>query len=388
MRKTGTRLADGRELVYYDSGAVTKTRTARDCRHLDAVQLGSELRYDPVLGSWVMYASHRQDRDYLPSVEDCPLCPSTEAHLTEVPDDDYEVVVFENRFPALGAAPPGLGPPTGGSSGHTAPGAIGIAQAPLLLQRPPAGRCEVVCYTSDHDAAFGGLSPERVDLVLEALIDRTAELQRIPGVEQVFCFENRGREIGVTQPHPHGQIYAYPFITRRTQSMLASSRAHRQRTGGNLFDDLVAAERAAGSRLVVTTQFWTAFVPYASRWPYQVQCYPNARVPDLASLGSGARSELPQVLLDLFGRFGRLFDRPTPYIAGWHQAPRRLGRDDFALCFELFTIQRANGKLKYLAGSESAMEAFANDVMPESAAARLRDLGAGTTLSGRPARTT
>jgi UDPglucose--hexose-1-phosphate uridylyltransferase len=94
------------------------------------------------------------------------------------------------------------------------------------------------------------------------------------------------------------------------------------------------------------------------------------------------------VLLDLFGRFGRLFDQPAPYIAGWHQAPRRLGRGDFALCFEIFTIQRANGKLKYLAGSESAMEAFANDVIPESAAGRLRDVGGGTNLGGQPGRTT
>lgn len=365
MRKTSKRLADGREIIYYDA-VTTSERTAEDRRDLGEVPASSGLRYDPLLGAWVMYSSQRQDRTYMPAVQDCPLCPSKEGHQTEVPETDYEVVVFENRFPALSAPAEEL------AATAPADGANPIRSA--LPERPAAGRCEVVCYTADHYASFAGLSTERTDLVLEALTDRTVALSALPGVEQVFCFENAGPEIGVTQPHPHGQIYAYPFVTPRTEKMLASVQAYYRRTRRNLFEDILDAEIAASSRLVLSTGQWTAFVPHAARWPYEVHCYPNDRAPDLAALGDGARSELPGVLHDLFGRFSRLFDRPAPYIAGWHQAPVRRGRKNFALHLELFTVRRSNDKLKFLAASESGMDAFANDVVPESAAARLREL--------------
>ena len=365
MHKTTIRLADGRELSYYDEAA-GQARDAVDRRDLPPANSASQLRYEPFLDTWVIYASHRQDRSYLPSAQNCPLCPSSEGHLTEIPAADYEVVVFENRFPALSAAPADA-PVAAGQSGPDGPGE-------LLPERPAAGRCEVVCFTSDHDASFADLSRERVELVLEALIDRTAELSALPGVDQVFCFENRGREIGVTQPHPHGQIYAYPFVTPRTERALASARTYYRRTARNLYDDVLAAERADGSRVVLETEHWTAFVPHAARWPYEIHLYPRRRVPDLASLRPAERSELAGVELDIFGRFARLFAEPAPYIAGWHQAPVRDGRELFALHLELFTPRRTTDKLKYLAGSESAMDAFASDVIPEAAAARLREV--------------
>jgi UDPglucose--hexose-1-phosphate uridylyltransferase len=368
VNKTSKRLADGREIIYYDTAA-TLRRQAEDRRDINAVAISAQLRQDPLLGSWVMYASHRQDRTYLPSAEDCPLCPSTGDHATEVPEADYEVVVFENRFPALA--------PLADTEalGHEAAPGTGPRPSPCLLRaRPGAGRCEVVCYTADHDASFYELKPERIDLVLETLIDRTRELGALDGVEQVFCFENRGQEIGVTQAHPHGQIYAYPFITPLTGTVLSSARAYRRRFARNLFEDVLAGERSDGSRVVLSTAHWTAFVPHAARWPYELHCYPNKRVPDLAALGDAARSELPEVLHDVFGRFARLFNEPAPYIAGWHQAPVRRGRAEFAMHLELFTLRRADDKLKFLAGSESGMGAFANDIIPEAAAERLREI--------------
>ena len=199
------------------------------------------------------------------------------------------------------------------------------------------------------------------------------------GVEQVFCFENRGSEIGVTLGHPHGQIYAYPFITPRTGRMLSSVAAHRERTGRNLFDDVLADELADRRRVVLAGEHWTAFVPHAAHWPYEVHLYPNRRVPDLPSLGEGARAEFSHLYLELLRRFDRIFGQnegPTPYIAAWHQAPHRAeARHDYALHLELFTIRRTAGKLKFLAGSESGMNVFINDVPPEAAAERLRELG-------------
>ncbi|RXS83819.1 galactose-1-phosphate uridylyltransferase [Streptomyces sp. TM32] len=349
MKKTTTRLADGRELIYYDlrDDAV---RDEPDPRPHDPVATAAEIREDRLLGDRVAIASHRQARTYHPPADECPLCPSREGRHSEIPAPDYDVAVFENRFPSF-------------AGDH--------------------GRCEVVCFTSDHDASFADLTDEQAALVLDAWTDRTAELSQLPGVEQVFCFENRGEEIGVTLGHPHGQIYAYPFITPRTSRMLDSLAAHRTATGGgNLFDEVVDGELADGRRIVLEGAHWVAFVPYAAHWPYEVHLYPKRRVPDLLALDDAARAEFPQVYLEVLRRFDRIFDEGdgertarTPYIAAWHQAPLHAEhRGEFALHLELFTIRRTSGKLKFLAGSESGMNVFINDVPPEAAAERLREV--------------
>ncbi|MET8943110.1 galactose-1-phosphate uridylyltransferase [Streptomyces sp. NPDC004542] len=350
MKKTSTRLADGRELIYYDlkDDAV---RDAVDRRPLERTVTTSEVRHDPLLGDAVAIASHRQGRTYHPPADECPLCPSQGDRLSEIPDSSYDVVVFENRFPSLAG---------------------------------DSGRCEVVCFTSDHNASFADLTEEQAHLVLDAWTDRTSELSHLPSVEQVFCFENRGAEIGVTLGHPHGQIYAYPFTTPRTALMLRSLAAHKDATGGeNLFDAILERELAE-ERVVLESEHWLAFVPYAAHWPYEIHLYPRRRVPDLLALDEAARSEFPKVYLELLRRFDRIFgdgEPPTPYIAGWHQAPfgqledfEGVTRNDFALHLELFTIRRTSGKLKFLAGSESGMSVFINDVPPERAAQRLREV--------------
>ena len=350
MKKTSTRLADGRELIYYDLRD-DNVRDAVDKRPLERTHTTSEIRRDPLLGDSVAIASHRQGRTYHPPKDECPLCPSQGDRLSEIPDSSYDVVVFENRFPSLAG---------------------------------DSGRCEVVCFTSDHNASFADLSEEQARLVLDAWTDRTSELSHLPSVEQVFCFENRGAEIGVTLGHPHGQIYAYPFTTPRTALMLRSLATHKEATGGeNLFDAVLARELAE-ERLVLEGEHWAAFVPYAAHWPYEVHLYPKRRVPDLLGLDEEARTEFPQVYLELLRRFDRIFgegETPTPYIAAWHQAPfgaleefEGVSRDDFALHLELFTIRRTSGKLKFLAGSESGMGVFINDIRPEAAAQRLREV--------------
>ncbi|WP_156726999.1 galactose-1-phosphate uridylyltransferase [Streptomyces apocyni] len=348
MKKTSTRLADGRELIYYDVRDDV-VRDAVDRRPLDPIATTSAVRTDPLVGDFVTIASHRQGRTYHPPAGECPLCPSDGDRLSEIPDRSYDVVVFENRFPSLAG---------------------------------DAGRCEVVCFTQDHDASFAALTEERAGLVLDAWTDRTAELALLDSVRQVFCFENRGVEIGVTLGHPHGQIYGYPDVTPRTALHLRSLAAHRERTGRNLFADVLDSE-LAGERVVLAGEHWVAFVPYAARWPYEVHLYPRRQVPDLLALDEAARAEFPQIYLELLRRFDRIFgegEPPTPYISAWHQAPfGPLGecgvrREEFALRLELFTIRRTSGKLKFLAGSESGMGAFINDVPPEAAAERLREV--------------
>ncbi|MFE5587523.1 galactose-1-phosphate uridylyltransferase [Kitasatospora sp. NPDC056531] len=362
MHRTATKLADGRELVYFDQSPGTP-RGVVDERPLEPAASLSETRLDPVLGDWVTVAAHRQQRTYHPPAGECPLCPSRDGRLSEIPAADYEVAVFENRFPSLAMS----------SAEHVA-----AQEVPLHTLRPGNGRCEVVCFTSDHDASFADLDEPRARLVLDAWTDRTAELSALPGVQQVYCFENRGEEIGVTLAHPHGQIYAFPFVPSRTTRMITRAEEHRTRTGRNLFEDLLTAERDSPERLVLQGEHWTAFVPFAARWPYEVHLYPHRRVPDLTALDEAERAEFPGLYLDLLRRFDALFPTApdaapnrTPYIAAWHQAPKT-GGGELALHLELFTIRRAPGKLKYLAGVESGLDAFVTDVSPEAAAERLR----------------
>ena len=275
--------------------------------------------------------------------------------------------MFDNRFPALTAD--GLDPPDLAASTDPFGSA---ATGPLPV--PAYGRCEIVCFSPDHDVSFADLKPDQARLILDVWRDRTAILHGTPGIEQVFCFENRGPEIGVTQPHPHGQIYAFPFVTPRTAATIAQAADYRSRTGRNLYDDALAADRAATDRVIVADESWTAFVPYAAQWPYEVHLYPNRRHRDLTSLDDVELDSLATIYLDLLQRFDRLFDTAAPYVAAWHQAPVGPAGDDFAMHLELFTNRRTSTTLKHLAGTEIGMAVFSNDVVPEHAAERLRQV--------------
>ncbi|MCW2721481.1 galactose-1-phosphate uridylyltransferase [Pseudonocardia sp.] len=353
-------MADGRELFYFDDATVGR-EVLPDTRDLPVVEHGSTMRFDVLTGEWVTIAAHRMDRTFLPPADHCPLCPTQPGREpSEIPAPDYDVVVFENRFPSFAQ-----------TTTQVEPNVDGMA---LWPQRPATGRCEVVCFTSDHSSSFAALTESRVRTVIEAWADRTAALSAMPGVEQVFPFENRGKEIGVTLDHPHGQIYAYPFVTPRTASLITRAGAHRQRTGRDLMGDVLDAERKAGTRVVLDGEHWTAFVPAAARWPVEAHLVPHRAVPDIAALHEEERAELAVLYRDLLGRLNRYFGEPgdLPYISGWHQAPVHTGRDLTRLHLQLFSLRRAPGKLKYLAGSESGMAAWVNDAAPETIAERLR----------------
>lgn len=333
VKRTSINLADGRELIYFDERD-DAVRVNVDKRELPPQAAPAQLRYDPLTEEWVAVAAHRQTRIFLPPSSECPLCPSTPEFLTEIPADDYDVVVFENRFPSF--------------AGKT-------------------GRCEVVCFSPDHRASFKDLGAQRVRTVIDVLADRTAELSRLAGVEQVFPFENRGEEIGVTLHHPHGQIYAYPYVTPTTTRYLEACR----RAGSNLYGELVQRERS-GERVIADNDMWTAFVPYAARWPFEIHLAPNRQVGDLSELSDAERTAGARLWLEMLQRLDGLFGLPMPYVAAWHQAPVRADRELAWLHLRIHSIRRAPGKLKYLAGSESAMGAWVNDIAPEQAASALR----------------
>ncbi|GIL35199.1 galactose-1-phosphate uridylyltransferase [Phycicoccus sp. DTK01] len=363
VRRTVRSLADGREIIYFDDSPDAPERTAVDRRELGPRASAGHVRYDALVGDWVAVAGHRMNRTFLPPKDECPLCPTGRGSVpSEIPDAEYDVVVFENRFPSY------------------APVALDDVVAPQgYLHRPAHGRTEVVCFTSDHDSSFAALGPERARTVVDVWADRTAELGATPGVEHVFCFENRGQEIGVTLHHPHGQVYAYPYVPARTAEMLARATEHHARTGRLLGADLLAAERADGSRVVLAGEHWTAYVPYAARWPVEVHLAPHRDVPDLVALDDAERDELAHLYLELLRRLDGYHvgdDGPVrlPYIAAWHQAPARTGREVSRLLLQVMSVLRGPGKLKYLAGSESAVGGWVTDTRPEAVAARLRSL--------------
>jgi UDPglucose--hexose-1-phosphate uridylyltransferase len=358
---TRIELSDGRDLYYFDDphpeGEHGHDHLGVDKRGLTPVATTSQARWDPLYREWAVIAGHRQTRTFLPPADECPLCPSTDGRQTEIPDSDYDVVVFENRFPSL------------------SPGAadiVPVSTDPLFRSGPGTGRCEVVVFTSNHDTSFAELPPRRVRTVIDALADRSVALSKLDGVEYVFPFENRGEEIGVTLSHPHGQIYAYPFVPPRAHRANTAAREYQERRGECLQCTVLAGEQAGGSRIVERGRHFTAYVPFAARWPYEVFLVPHRHVPDIDALDDDERDELSRLYPATLRRFDALFDTPTPYIACWLQAPVHRDRHTWHLALQVFSIRRAAGKLKYLAGSESGASVWINDIAPEHAAASLR----------------
>ena len=372
--KRSTKLADGRDLIYYDDpGTLLGDERAVDERELDPRPATATMRQDVLTGDWVSVAAARQNRVFLPPAEFDPLAPQSPTNPSEIPSR-YDVAVFENKSPsfgpalaeAVGTAPEAADAPRGDDD---------LEHLGLGRSRTSVGRCEVVCFSPEHEGSFGTQSVTRARTVIEAWADRTSALSALPGIQQVFPFENRGEAIGVTLHHPHGQIYGYPYVTPTTRRLLESI----DRTAPDLFDRILDFERR-GSRVLLTGEHWTAFVPFAARWPLEIHLLPHRHAPDFAALTEAERDELAPLYLRLLRGVDALYDSPTPYIAAWHQAPVHVGRDTVRLNLRITSPRRAADKLKFLAGSESAMGAWIADIAPEAAAERLREAIAGVEL--------
>ncbi|MDA1361937.1 galactose-1-phosphate uridylyltransferase [Glycomyces luteolus] len=351
-------LADGRQILYYSTEPEAGRAGYADKRDLgDRVSAG-EIRYDVLRDEWVAVSAGRSGRPQLPVA--CPLCPSHGDELTEIPAPDYEVAVFENRFPSFGGTE---------TPGSLAPEVDGAA---MEVAVPASGRCEVVVFSDDHDSSLVDLSPERIALVVRAQAQRTADLYARGDIAQVFCFENRGVEIGVTLHHPHGQIYGYPYVTPQTQKYLSAAKRHKETTGRDLFDDIIESE-SSSERVIAENDHWIAFTPFAARWPFEVQVYPKARFADLTELPEEYIDSFAPLYLDLLKRCDAAYPgEPMPYMSGWHQAPVGEGREFGRLRLELVSIRRGPGRVKFLASSESVMGGWVHDLGPEASASILK----------------
>ncbi|MFB6201964.1 MAG: galactose-1-phosphate uridylyltransferase [Halorhabdus sp.] len=319
----------------------------------------TERRWDPTRREWVVTATHRQERTFKPPEDYCPFCPTAaDAEVpTAIPESDYDVVVVENGFPSLQPEPP-------------APAVDGTALQPV---EKATGQCEVVLFTADHDGQMSTEPVSRFAKMVRVWRDRYEELGAVEDHEYVYIFENKGEEVGVTLHHPHGQIYAYPFVPPTVRRELDASAEHREKTGTCLFCDLLADERADGRRIVAENDSFTAVVPFHARWTYEVHVYANEHVPALSEFTERQERDLARLLKSVLVRYDALFDFEMPYVMATHQQPTNGDHaKDAHYHIEFYPPYRTADKLKYPAGSERGAGTYINNKLPREAAAELR----------------
>jgi UDPglucose--hexose-1-phosphate uridylyltransferase len=319
----------------------------------------SELRWNPILEEWVVTATHRQDRTFLPPKDYCPLCPTKAGKFpTEVPSESYEIVCFENKFPSFNRKAPD--PAVDGNELYP----VDIAQ----------GICEVVLYTDNHDLTLADMDVDHIEKLVHVWTDRYNDLGSRKEIKYVFIFENKGEVIGVTISHAHGQIYAFPFIPPKIAKEIESSKKHMEKTGHCLFCDVLAEEIRDGRRIVCENESFVAVIPFFARYPYEVHIFSREHKRSIAEFSDQDRANLASILKDLLGRYDRLWGFSFPYMMVMHQAPTDgEAHDECHFHIEFYPPHRTQVKLKYLAGCESGAGTFINDTLAEEKAAELRE---------------
>ena len=324
----------------------------------------SELRWHPFLEEWVITATHRQDRTFLPPKDYCPLCPTKSGGFpTEVPKDHYDIVVFENKFPSLQRIPP-------------EPGMEPTSFSPV---EPAQGICEVVLYSQEHSSTLATMPVTRIENLIRVWQDRYEELGAAEEIKYVLIFENKGEAVGVTLHHPHGQIYAFPYIPPKIEQELRASKKYYAQQKKCLFCEILAEEYKDGRRIVFEGERFIAFLPFFARYPYEVYLAPKKHLSCLAEFTSEDRKDLALVLKGLLLKYDGLFNFSFPYLMVIHQAPTDGGEyPHYHFHFEFYPPHRTEKKLKYLAGCEAGAGNYINDTMAEEKAAELRRVGPQT----------
>lgn len=349
---------DGRQLHLYGLNPVAEEIVPTNPPHEPVTGL-SELRWNPLRGEWVAYASHRQNRTFLPPKEYSPLAVTKSPEFpTELPAGDYDVAVFENLFPSLSLAAEG-------------------AHAPeqYVPTRSGLGSCEVVVFTQNPETSLGLLPLERVELVLKVLAERTTEMQKNKNLEYALAFENRGVEVGVTLHHPHGQIYTYPFVPPLVAKMAAQQSDFYLKQKKSLLLDMVEQEIKDGRRLLHDTRHVSSFIPVCARYPYETWIVPKRQVGFLSELTNLEIRAMASHLKSTLMKLDAMWSKPFPYLLSVFQAPLQELKDkSFQAHIQIFPALRTADKLKYLAGTELGAGMFVNDCLPEEKAGKLREV--------------
>jgi UDPglucose--hexose-1-phosphate uridylyltransferase len=346
---------DGRSMILYSWAPITGGIQAPGQASAARPQ-GGHLRFHPLRDEWVIYATHRQHRTFLPPAEYNPLAASDDAkNPTELPYGNYDVAVFENLFPSLG--------PSDETPDEIVP------------TRPANGVCEVVVYTQNPKTSLGELSLKQIELVLRVWADRTRELSQRRDVLYVFPFENRGKEVGATLDHPHGQIYGYPFIPPIAAKELEAQKKHWETNRRGLLAEYIEREIKDGRRILYHGPHAVAFIPACARYAYEVWIAPIRPAPTLDAFTDDEHKDVARALKTVLLKYDGLWKKPFPYIMVWHQAPAD-GQDhpEAHAHIEFYPPYRMDGRLKYLAGSEIGAGVFTADTLPEEKARELQNV--------------
>lgn len=319
----------------------------------------SEMRWNPILKEWLITATHRQGRTFNPPEDYCPLCPTEPGGFeTEVPRPDYDLVVFENKFPSLERNP-------------QKPVVKGTELTPIKESK---GICEVVLFTSDHDGVMSNKPLTRFIKLVKVWKDRYISLSKKEYIKYVYIFENKGAEVGVTLDHPHGQIYAYPYIPPLIEKELNNSEKHLKNTGNCLYCEVLEQELEDKKRIILQNDSFTALVPFFARYAYEVNIYANQHISSFAEFDEKLISDLASILKTVIKKYDNLFGFVFPYIMAIHQKPAVEGTDAYShFHIEFYPPYRTKDKLKYLAGSESGAGTFINGSLPEEKAKELKN---------------
>ncbi len=369
MHKKTLTKPDGRALHLYSSTPITDSIVAPSPGN-EPIVGNPHMRWHPLRGEWITFAAHRQSRPFLPPPDYNPLARMTNPEIpTELPVGDYEIAVFDNRFPSLEV------------DAHSPPEALDAGLVPTVAG---VGKCEVVVFDNDASSSLGRLPLSQIELLLEVWTDRYRELGLLEQIKYIMPFENRGVEMGVTLHHPHGQIYAYDHIPPVPMRELEMQAAHFAKTGQGLLEGIIRAEIESGERIVVQTETVIAFIPAFSRYPFETWIAPIAPKASLLELSIAERKDLALVLKTLLLKFDHMFDnRPIfPYLMVMHQAPTDgQAHPEAHLHLEFYPPYRTKDKLKYLAGTELGAGLVAMDVLPEQKAPELRAVDVAHLLS-------
>ena len=345
---------DGRDLTLYSRYPIPEGITAPSPSN-EPIKANPHLRWHPLRGEWVAYASHRQGRTFMPPPEYNPLAPTSDPQFpTEMPQGRYDVAVFDNRFPSM---------------------ALGANEPPdsIVETLPANGACEVVVFTQNPQAYLSSLELDHLELLFQVWGDRTRILGDYPHIQYVLPFENKGVEMGVTLSHPHGQIYAYPFVPPVPARMLEMQQAYYQEHQRGLLQDLIQKEIADNQRIIYQDEYAIAFVPACARYPYEVWLAPIQPVATFMDLTDKQRGGLARALKTVTLKYDGLWNRPFPYLMAWFQSPTDgKPHPEAHLVAQFYPPYRTSERLKYLAGTELAAGMFANDALPEEKAKDLQ----------------
>ncbi len=328
-----------------------------------------EQRWHPLREEWVIVAAHRQDRPWggqtvadasqtaPPYDPSCPLCPGN-VRASGVRNPDYRgVFVFDNDHPCVGPNAP-----------------VDLEPSPGIFQnRPARGVARVVCYTRRHNVTLAELPVAEIQGLLRVWQEQYRQLGALDGVNHVLIFENKGEVVGVSNPHPHCQIYATDFVFKTIETESAAARRHFEQTGHALLADVIQSEVQDGRRLIACRGDAIAFVPYFARYAYETFLAPLEPHASLADLAGDELADLAAVLQETLIRLDNLWQMSMPYVMALHQAPTDgAEHPGFHFHIEIHPPLRRPNLLKYLAGPEIGGGSFLSDTSPEQKAAELQ----------------